>query len=314
MGTLSDTYGRRPLLIIGCLGSLVTCLVLGFASKYWVLLAARFIHGLFNGTIGIVKTYMGEMSDKTNRVRTLSYFSMSNALGQIIGNTIGGITARPAISYPKIFSDTIFSGYPYLLPNLIAAILVLINTVMCILFLEENFLPKRQILCCRTPTFSLSKSKNSLKKQIANDIELIPMVNKQPLNETESGVQSSNNDYNSKTDNSNDDHINKIYKNPVPNYSKRGSIFQRFISIWIKWRYPFFICSLYGLYGGFVTGATAAMLPNWLAADKEKGGFGFDTSQIGICLGTNAAGVIINQLFFYFAFVKCCKGYAFFVH
>ena len=44
-------------------------------------------------------------------------------LGGIIGSAMGGFLAQPAVFYPNVFAkDGLFAKYPYLLPNLVAAI------------------------------------------------------------------------------------------------------------------------------------------------------------------------------------------------
>ncbi len=51
--------------------------------------------------------------------------------------------ARPALAYPSIFNDTIFQTYPYLLPNLICAGVVVFGLMVGILFLEETHEDKK---------------------------------------------------------------------------------------------------------------------------------------------------------------------------
>lgn len=57
---------------------------------------------------------------------------------------IGGALARPCISYPGLFErGTIWDKYPYLLPNLFSAFVVLIGVVNGLLFLEETHAEKK---------------------------------------------------------------------------------------------------------------------------------------------------------------------------
>lgn len=60
-------------------------------------------------------------------------------LGGIIGSAIGGFLAQPAKFYPHLFSkDGLFGRYPYLLPNLVAAIGIVLAIIQGMLFLEET--------------------------------------------------------------------------------------------------------------------------------------------------------------------------------
>lgn len=57
---------------------------------------------------------------------------------------MGGALARPCESYPAIFPrGTIFESFPYLLPNLICALILACGVVVGILFLEETHEEKK---------------------------------------------------------------------------------------------------------------------------------------------------------------------------
>ena len=61
------------------------------------------------------------------------------SIGTIIGPAIGGTFARPAISMPSVFSSAgIFAHFPYLLPNLICAAILLISILFGYFFLIET--------------------------------------------------------------------------------------------------------------------------------------------------------------------------------
>ena len=61
------------------------------------------------------------------------------SIGTIIGPAIGGTFARPVISMPSIFSPTgIFAHFPYLLPNLLCAAILLISILFGYFFLIET--------------------------------------------------------------------------------------------------------------------------------------------------------------------------------
>lgn len=61
------------------------------------------------------------------------------SIGTIIGPAIGGTFARPSISMPSVFSPTgIFATFPYLLPNLICAVFLLVSILFGYFFLIET--------------------------------------------------------------------------------------------------------------------------------------------------------------------------------
>ena len=70
------------------------------------------------------------------------------SVGTIIGPIIGGTCADPSSIYPSIFPPSgLFGMYPYLLPNLMCALLLLISIVLGYYWLEETH-PDRQVVPC----------------------------------------------------------------------------------------------------------------------------------------------------------------------
>lgn len=61
------------------------------------------------------------------------------SIGTIIGPCIGGTFADPADSWPELFPrDGLFGRFPYLLPNLLCAFLLLVSIVLGFFLLEET--------------------------------------------------------------------------------------------------------------------------------------------------------------------------------
>lgn len=47
-GGLSDRIGRKPVLLVGCAGTMLSLLVVGFSSNFWIALAGRSLGGLLS--------------------------------------------------------------------------------------------------------------------------------------------------------------------------------------------------------------------------------------------------------------------------
>lgn len=66
------------------------------------------------------------------------------AIGTIIGPSIGGTFADPHATWPNVFPEgSLFERFPYLLPNLVCAALLLVSIILGYFLLEET-LPAMQ--------------------------------------------------------------------------------------------------------------------------------------------------------------------------
>ena len=60
-GWLSDILGRRPVMLLGVCGTIFSELLFGFSQNFGWAIAGRFLWGLLNGNLGVVKTYVSEV-------------------------------------------------------------------------------------------------------------------------------------------------------------------------------------------------------------------------------------------------------------
>lgn len=73
-----------------------------------------------------------------------SPISGSDTRRSILGPALGGALAQPCTSYPGLCSPgSIFERFPYLLPNLVCALIVSWGVVIGFLFLEETHAEKK---------------------------------------------------------------------------------------------------------------------------------------------------------------------------
>ncbi|KAI0159651.1 major facilitator superfamily domain-containing protein [Xylariaceae sp. FL1272] len=139
-GALSDRYGRKPVVLFGLVGVAISSLIFGLAEQYWVALLARFVGGALNGNVAVMQTMVAEMV-KVPEHEPAAYATQPFVwtLGGIIGSAMGGFLAQPAVFYPDLFpADGLFGRYPYLLPNLVSVVIIVIAILQGVFFLEET--------------------------------------------------------------------------------------------------------------------------------------------------------------------------------
>jgi hypothetical protein len=111
----------------------------------------------------------------------------SRYLSSVIGPMIGGALARPCVNYPEFFqAGSIWDKYPYLLPNLFSALIVLVGVVNGLLFLEETHAQKRDRrdrglelggwLLARLPKFRRCTEVRDEKSKMAEASEIVPLL------------------------------------------------------------------------------------------------------------------------------------------
>jgi len=143
-GILSDTYGRKPILVWGVLGAGFAMLIFGTAQHYWQAVLGRIVSGLLSGNSGVNKSFVAEVTDASNRSAGFSYISAAWFTGCVIGPLLGGLLCQPAEKYPTVFAqDGVFAQYPYLLPALASCALNVVTAIFTTLMMVETRVPQK---------------------------------------------------------------------------------------------------------------------------------------------------------------------------
>jgi hypothetical protein len=110
----------------------------GFSFNLWWAIVTRFLAGLLNGNLGVVKSYLAMITTRHNQARAFGLLGLAWGGGSMLGSSLGGFTARPAVTWPEIFGPgDLFSIFPYLLPNLITALFLTAGLISAIVYLPE---------------------------------------------------------------------------------------------------------------------------------------------------------------------------------
>jgi DHA1 family tetracycline resistance protein-like MFS transporter len=122
IGSLSDQYGRRPVLLISLLGFGLDYLFLAFAPSILWLFVGRTIAGITGASVTTASAYMADISDDSNRAQNFGMIGAAFGIGFIIGPMLGGFLGEVS---PR-------------LPFIVAACLALVNVVYGYFVLPES--------------------------------------------------------------------------------------------------------------------------------------------------------------------------------
>ncbi|MGN6178523.1 MAG: MFS transporter [Mucilaginibacter sp.] len=122
LGSLSDKYGRKPLLAISLVGTCISFLMFAWANCLTILFAARILDGLTGGNISVAQAIVSDTSTPADRAKKFGILSSAFGVGYIIG---------PAIS-------SALANYGEQMPFFFAAIISFLGIMATIFFLEET--------------------------------------------------------------------------------------------------------------------------------------------------------------------------------
>ncbi|MET2050659.1 MFS transporter [Enterococcus faecium] len=123
LGSLSDHFGRRPILIISLLGSSIGYLLFGLGNSIWMLFLGRIIEGLTAGEISTLYAYFADITEPNERTKVFGWMGALVGIGTTLGPIIGGLLAELGNSVP-IFIGALFTflnavyGYTFMLESL----------------------------------------------------------------------------------------------------------------------------------------------------------------------------------------------------
>lgn len=153
LGSLSDRIGRKPVLVISQIGTLLSWFifiiayflptepVILLALPLWVIIIARIFDGITGGNISVTNAYISDVTTPKEKSTIFGYLGGIAGLGIIIGPGIGGLASSGSIGY--------------LGAVLIAFAISLITTFSIIFWLNES---NKNIGEAKKEKFSLSKT------------------------------------------------------------------------------------------------------------------------------------------------------------
>ncbi|HWZ16656.1 MAG TPA: MFS transporter [Mucilaginibacter sp.] len=104
LGSLSDKWGRKPLLAISLAGTCLSFLLFAEAKVLWVLFAARILDGLTGGNISVAQAMVADTATQANRAKRFGILSSAFAFGFVVGPLVGGLFTKLSPQAPFFFA------------------------------------------------------------------------------------------------------------------------------------------------------------------------------------------------------------------
>ena len=90
IGSLSDRFGRRPVLLLSLAALTVDYLILAFAQTITVLFIGRILTGICGASFSTANAYIADVSDEKNRGKAFGMVGAAFGVGFILGPVVGG--------------------------------------------------------------------------------------------------------------------------------------------------------------------------------------------------------------------------------
>jgi MFS transporter, DHA1 family, tetracycline resistance protein len=109
-GRWSDHIGRRPIILIGLLGSCISYVALALADSLTLIFAARILGGIAGANIATAQAYIADVTTHENRAKGMGLVGAAFGLGFVFGPAIGGALSHFGPSTPMWCAATLCLG------------------------------------------------------------------------------------------------------------------------------------------------------------------------------------------------------------
>jgi MFS transporter, DHA1 family, tetracycline resistance protein len=109
-GRLSDRFGRRPILLIGLVGSALSYALFAFAGTFWLLLLSRVLAGIGGANVPVAQAYIADITPPARRAQGMGLLGAAFGMGFIFGPAIGGLLAPISSAAPGLAAAALCGG------------------------------------------------------------------------------------------------------------------------------------------------------------------------------------------------------------
>lgn len=120
-GRLSDLVGRRPVILVGLLGSSISYLTFALAPSLTILFLSRILAGIAGANISTAQAYIADSTQPENRAKGMGLIGAAYGLGFTVGPAMGGILSQYGYAVPAFLASALalanFGAAWWLLPE-----------------------------------------------------------------------------------------------------------------------------------------------------------------------------------------------------
>ncbi len=113
IGSLSDRYGRRPVLLLSAIGLAADFVLMALAPDLWWLAAGRILSGIMSSSFTTAFAYMADITPPEGRARAYGLIGAAFSAGFVAGPFIGGVLGEYGPRVP-FWAAAILSGVTFL--------------------------------------------------------------------------------------------------------------------------------------------------------------------------------------------------------
>src|SRR5581483_4723743 len=100
LGALSDSYGRRPILLIGFSGLMLSFFTTAMAVSVGMLIAIRLVAGAMQANLSVASAYVADITPPEQRAKRFGMLGAMFGVGFILGPVLGGLLGSSNLRLP----------------------------------------------------------------------------------------------------------------------------------------------------------------------------------------------------------------------
>lgn len=109
LGRMSDSAGRKPLLLVSQAGTLLGFVLLAWANSLWMVFVSRVIDGFTAGNISLAQAYITDVTRPEERTKSFAVIGIAFGVGFLLGPALSGFLVQYGYQVP-IFAAMALSG------------------------------------------------------------------------------------------------------------------------------------------------------------------------------------------------------------